>query len=123
MTTLEKAGAIAAVVAAVAAIVGVGLSWFYGSRSRADAKATLRYERLAEVRRLVGEIRRHADNGHWSQVSAFQGQLRSALKNVQLGLPVTSRLAEVEWGLVTYESEGLQSQSEAARAEIDDAAR
>jgi hypothetical protein len=119
--SIEEVGAIAAIVAAGAAMAGLCVAWFYGSRARSDAANSARYERLAEARRLVGEIRGFADNTHWSEVRVRQSQLRSVLSNLELDLPKVTRLAETAWGPATYESDNLQGQSEAARVELDDA--
>jgi len=54
-------------------------------------------------------------------VRALQWELRSVLRNVQLDLPEAVSLTEVEWGPATYGSEGLQRQTDAARAAIDEA--
>jgi len=54
-------------------------------------------------------------------VRALQSELRSVLRNVQLDLPEAVSLTEVEWGPATYGSEGLQRQTDAARAAIDEA--
>jgi len=74
MTWWEEVGTVAAVVAAVAGI----LSWRVGVRASRSSTDALHFERLAEARRLVGEIRLMGDNTYWDRCSEAQAQLRSA---------------------------------------------
>jgi hypothetical protein len=115
----EKVGAVAAVAAAIAGF----LSWRVGVRANRAATASRRYERLAEARRLVADIRLMADNTYWDRCREAQAQLRSVLKVLRQDLPETRALAETEWNQETYsgtnDHPALQSQVAAARAELE----
>src|SRR2546423_12723547 len=89
MDTWTEIGAVAAVIAAVGAVVGVGVAWWYGKRSVGDAQKSITYDRLREARELVGKIKLMADNTHWNDASEAAGQLRSVVATIDTDRPHT----------------------------------
>jgi hypothetical protein len=119
----EKVAAIAAVIAAGAGVVGIVVTWLLGRATRRDSRKALEYERLAEARRLVGEIRGMADNGIWFRVEEAQAQLRPLLRLIDHDLPECVALAEATWSVDTYSGggqiTGLQQRVQSAREELE----
>ena len=114
-----ETGTIAAVAAAVAAVVAIGLSWYYGHRAVADSGRALRYERLREARDLINTIRVTADNSRFMESNEAAAKLRAVLVTLDGDLVATRKLANTEWGHQSYTDADLQGTVTAARAELE----
>jgi hypothetical protein len=123
----EEVGAVAAVVAAVAGVFALVATWWYGRSSRSDSRAAVKYERLAEARRLVGEVGSYADNALWARCAEAQAQLRPLLAQLRMDLPECRGVAETSWSLENYSGDednpGIQRRVIAAREELERAAQ
>jgi hypothetical protein len=119
----EKVGAIAAVIAAVAGVLAIVVTWVLGRSSQNDARSALRYERLAGARRLVGEIGLNAGNTNWARCEEAQAQLRPLLPLIGGDLPQCSALVETVWSLETYgggeDTPGVPQLVAGAREELE----
>jgi hypothetical protein len=119
MSGLEKAGSIAALVAAVAAVLSFLVAWYFGWR----AKNAVKYERLREARDLVERMFNTGNNKYWPDCNEAAARLRALIVAAGLTLPETLRLAETEWNSPSYIEEGLQEHVGMARDELERAVR
>ena len=119
MDVWTEVGTVSAVVAAVAGIGAIGVSWYYGQRATEGAEQALRYERIREARELVGRIEITAGNTRWHETSEAGARLRAVLMTLPGEFTACQKLAETEWNLDSYTSEDLHGTVGRARAELE----